>query len=82
MTWSISTPILLKAGVYHLLYFRFNMFYWVTIESADTESVLFRFQLMFRAVVYSLRRIPLCQIHVYDYLCTLRIITYILDFIL
>jgi len=52
------------------------------VESADTESVLSGFQLMFRAKVYSLWRIPLCQIHIPDYLCTLCIITYILDFIL
>lgn len=82
MMLSISTPILLKAGEHHLLYLWFNMFYWATVESADIESDHFRFQSMFRAVFYSLRRIPLYQIHVYDYLCTLCIVTYILDAIL
>lgn len=45
MIRSLAIPIL-KTRVHHLLYLWFNMFYWGTVESADIESDLFRFQLM------------------------------------
>lgn len=83
MMWGISATILLKAVVHRLLYFWFNKFYWdFLLESTDIESILFKFQLVLRAVFYTLRKLPLYRIHVYGYLCTLCIITYILDFIL
>lgn len=83
MMWGISATILLKEVVRCLSYFWFNEICWdFLLESTDIESILFKFQLMLRAVVYTLRKLPHCQIHVYDHLCTLCIITHILDFIL
>lgn len=76
MVWSTSAPVLLLAQVHHLLYFRFNVFYWVTMERADKECVLLKFLLTFRAVAHSLRKTPPCQIYVNNHLCTPHIVTH------